>query len=330
MGGAALAPTTATSAVLPIDSFGRRTFERLMATMTVVRDGNTLTVIADDLIASNYDLRDGGLWLRADAADAPLTKGDEHLSLRWTPACDVQGVDPLNAPALAFPFDAHQLAAFMLGGYGYFLAARLSILGDSYTQILRDGPDLSLLGGVDEFGVREVLTQARHAMLSADQRVCEQDALLGQHINEARAAYDLAIREQEKAVMQESQPAYEASERERQTALRSLHELEGAWRKAMVQNLLQPPKSAQGAAPNAIVQRQDERLKSFRNHGGLLKRAGSVWHCDNKMGKRGALQRVVEESAGQPMADRKNVRNDIIYAWAREEQSARSGDKRGT
>lgn len=82
----------------------------------------------------------------------------ETEELRWRPAQvfkdDLSSPDVLSTPALPFPFTARELAAFMLGGVGYFVAERYGAWND--------GPNAEILGELDPSANR-----ARAAVVAA-------------------------------------------------------------------------------------------------------------------------------------------------------------------
>lgn len=70
---------------------------------------------------------------------------------------------------------------------------------------------------------------------------------------------------------------------------------------------------AGAAGSESPQQRRERRLARLRELGGDLRQAGTGWQT---WGKRGALAALVREeaAAGRPMADRKDVRSDLIAA----------------
>lgn len=82
------------------------------------------------------------------------------------------------------------------------------------------------------------------------------------------------------------------------------------------------PEPSQEETPK---QRQDRRLARLQEWGGYMKQAGTGWHT---IGSRGSLARLIEEekTAGRPMSDKSDVRNDLIAAT----QRMRDGKTRST
>lgn len=112
--------------------------------------------IIGDYFTNVYDIRDDGVW---------PTKVDGNWILSWCPAIDLNGPDAPNAletPNLPFPFNANQLAAFMLDGVGAGLA---SVYG-----AWASGPDKGTLDSLDERanGSKEVLVDAYEAYRAAE------------------------------------------------------------------------------------------------------------------------------------------------------------------
>lgn len=106
-----------------------------------------------------YDIRDDGVW---------PTKDDGKWVLHWSPACDLDEPgepNPLETPNLPIPFNANQLAAFMLDGVGAGIA---SVYGD-----WARGPDEGMLASLDPRakGSREALLVAYEAYRAAENAV---------------------------------------------------------------------------------------------------------------------------------------------------------------
>jgi hypothetical protein len=80
-----------------------------------------------------------------------------------------------------------------------------------------------------------------------------------------------------------------------------------------------PPASHPATAETPRI-RQARRLKRFAELGGLMKPAGSSWHCS---GRKGALADLIreEKAARRPMADKTNVRRDLGAAMGEQRRS---------
>ncbi|MGJ7529187.1 hypothetical protein [Variovorax sp. GB1P17] len=86
-----------------------------------------------------------------------LLRDSDARPFHWSPACEVDGPNapnPLVVPSLPFPFDASELAAFMVDGVGAHLGAHFGPW--------EDGPDAHL---VDELG--DMATRAKQALREA-------------------------------------------------------------------------------------------------------------------------------------------------------------------
>ena len=89
-----------------------------------------------------FEFTENGVILRPEALQF-----DPSQQLHWKYLCELDGPDapnPLTAPCLPFPFNANQLAAFMLDGVGAVLP---SIYGDWET-----GPDQGMLDTISVLG----------------------------------------------------------------------------------------------------------------------------------------------------------------------------------
>lgn len=106
-----------------------------------------------------YDIRpDGAYIVPAKLGRVDLLTTTELDELTWTPRCEVEGGRPMGEPALPFPFDARQLAAFMLDGSGWFLH-ELAVDAEAVQE------QFSAHG---EKGTRDALSSAIEAMDSAE------------------------------------------------------------------------------------------------------------------------------------------------------------------
>lgn len=210
--------------------FDLAVFERLRKLLDVVVKGNTLHPATDDYIKPNYDVRDNGLWLKEQSGDVD--------ALNWTPACAQQSLPKAPDPLLALPqpFKAQHLAAFFLGGWGYFLGCRC--VWDDLFVLIPNGPDLALLNGVQDARARLALNLTWQALADARAKISNGDDELGRALREADAAYSRALDAigREDALYNENMAVAHAA----------FNALERKWRTAMVQHLL--------PAQNAIVE----------------------------------------------------------------------------
>ena len=73
-------------------------------------------------LAQAFDVRGDGAYLDKARLDPVGLITEEHTDeMTWTPQCELHGGDSRGIPALPFPFNAGQLAAFMLDGAGWFV-----------------------------------------------------------------------------------------------------------------------------------------------------------------------------------------------------------------
>ncbi len=226
--------------------YKREIFEGLLHTLDVVLTDNSIINMQNDAVRGNYDIRDDGAWLR---------KNDAVPAFNWTPASDLEegpeSPDPLTTPALPFPFTARQLAAFTLGGWGWFLGERFA----DDTGLLDTEVVPLLLGGSLNTKLRESITAAFSALQNARlnapipnpeleralvkaQEECEAAATA------AGAAHDWRDTNQPEAVREERRLAYLAAvnpyRQKKREAQVAYDEAQETWRKAMVRQLLNP------------------------------------------------------------------------------------------
>lgn len=235
--------------------YAKAVFERLRETLDVVlMDSGTLP-LSDVAIQPNYDIRDNGVWLR----DGQVRLFD------WTPVCDLEegygSPDPLTTPALPFPFTARQLAAFMLDGWGWFLAERfVGEDGEVDAEVVK-----MLLGGARDAKPREAITAAFAALSAARKRVGEPDRELDKAECEAKAAYqqkhdeaeqlhnwrEAGITESERdARVQRRNEAVTTEKADLERAMEANQTAHAKWRRKMVRWLLDDACQAEDEAPD--------------------------------------------------------------------------------
>lgn len=247
-------------------TYGREIFECLRQTLDVVLPNDAVIASQDYDVALNYDILDGGLWLKMNGnVDA----------LDWSPACDFPehpcSPDPLMAPALPFPFTARQLAAFMLDGWGWALAERFGgISGALDTEVVG-----LLLGGVHAAKPREAIEAAFAALENARQQVGDLDPALAEAESKARAGFDNAQKEAERETAWREGGI---SEDERRVRVQRRNEIVAKaraaylaagsrskhayveWRKAMVRRLLMYPPLIAGSLNRPLSREEWDRL----------------------------------------------------------------------
>ena len=118
---------------------------------------------------------DSGVWPATDYEIARrLGLLPEYKALSWKPVFAYSGDGPApdtkNIPGLPFPFDARDLAAFMLAGVGSFVA-------EFYGE-WRDGPDEDALAEIDpgDSYARQAVREAFDFYRQAEARVGEANA----------------------------------------------------------------------------------------------------------------------------------------------------------
>lgn len=226
--------------------YKRAVFEGLLDTLDVVLTDNGCIHMADGTLRGNYDIRDDGVWLR---------KNNVVDAMNWTPVCDLEAgpesPDPLTTPALPFPFTARQLAAFTLGGWGWFLGERFS----DGTGLLDAEIVPLLLGGKLDTKLRESITTAFSALQSTRLNTTIPAPELWQMLviakeecetaeTAAEAAHDWIEPNQPEAVREKRRLAYLAAVNPYRQKMREAQvaydEAQETWRKAMVRELLNP------------------------------------------------------------------------------------------
>ncbi|MDP3422310.1 MAG: hypothetical protein Q8S32_00945 [Burkholderiaceae bacterium] len=125
---------------------------------------------------------DDGIRIKPD-----IESGDCTQILSWTPACEMEGwpdaPDALTHPSLPYPFNAKELAAFLLAGVGAFV-------GEYYGDF-SDGPDEDGLRalGIKAGHAREALRQAYAEIRRAIEQVGEIDQQLQQKASHLRSQF---------------------------------------------------------------------------------------------------------------------------------------------
>lgn len=197
---------------------------------------------------------------------------------------------PEDRPALPFPFDAKDLAAFMLYGFGPLVA-------DHYGD-WEDGPDQLRLNELSSLNfakraVKEAFEAYREAQKIVDPYPLELDA----EAERARIAWN-------KAGADASKETKAALDLEMEAAAAEAKAAQGKWLEDMVRVLLKPAQvqePATPAPPETVAERRQRYLD---------------WHLEEqRINTRGALKRVFDREAKQnPKADRSNIGKDIKLA----------------
>ncbi len=186
--------------------------------------------------------------------------------LSWRPAVvfkdDTPAPDLINTPSLPFPFDARDLAVFMLNGVG-------SLVADFYGE-WDDGPDklaIDEITPLDPFA-RQAVTDAYVAYREAQEIVGPYPSELDNKAERARKAWGAANKDanqregvfdseprtkESTASRERAKAATAALEEEMKTAAAEAKAAHDKWLEAMVRELLKP-------APAANV---DEQKKQY-------------------------------------------------------------------
>lgn len=177
---------------------------------------------------------ESGVWPATDYEMARrLGLLPEYKALSWKPVFAYSGDGPApdtkNIPGLPFPFDARDLAAFMLAGVGSFVA-------EFYGE-WRDGPDEDALAEIDpgDCYARKAVNEAYGAYRDALKRVGGSDACLD---------------EATQKLCRSSPEVHGVDWEQAQEKQEDAHQ---AWLKDMVRQLLQPVQEQTAAAPAPVM-----------------------------------------------------------------------------
>lgn len=178
---------------------------------------------------------------------------EEYKFLSWRPAMvfahDKDAPDNINTPALAFPFDARDLAAFMLNGVGSLVA---DFYGDWET-----GPDASAIRQIDHSDnfARKAVEQAYVAYREALKIIGPYPLELDAEAGRARKVWSVANHkanqregvfdsepgtEDSKARRERAKASIAVSEMEMKTSEAEANAEQEKWLQAMVRELLEP------------------------------------------------------------------------------------------
>jgi hypothetical protein len=228
--------------------YQREVFERLRQALEVEWRGDTLLSAVDEFIAPHYEIRENGLLLL------------DGTGREWTPTVEQQdgldAPDSLTKPALPFPFSGHELGAFFLGGWGYFLGDRFAMLDGGPDEETMD----ALLSGARDATPRKALLAAGRALTEARQRVAETHADLARiEATYRQAIADIGRPDIKPKALRHAQSAFE--------------KIEAAWRKEMVRLLTA---SAPVGHTETAEKRQERRAQMVVDAGLVLPTSESV------------------------------------------------------
>ena len=269
---------------------------------------------ADALLApcgevSPWRIDDRGVWpAYSDYEEAKrLGLKSEHKLLSWKPVTafqdDQNAPDCKDTPALPFPFDARDLAAFMLDGVGAFVAD----YGD-----WEDGPETERLNDIDPSNnyARRAVREAFDAYRLAIEKVGKYDMDALARRDAAHTAYWKSSND--KALLK----AFEDAEAEWDAAYQ-------AWLTKMVRCLLEPqaaaPAPVAGIATNNATPDPERRLARLRALGGDAIYRRGEW----KITGISALV-ASEKSEGRKRSDEKTIRADLKEAAENERDAKRA------
>lgn len=241
---------------------------------------------------------------------------------------------PEDRPALPFPFDAKDLAAFMLYGFGPLVA-------DHYGD-WEDGPDQLRLNELSSLNLaKRAVKEAFEAYREAQKIVGPYPLELDAEAERAHKAWWPANNEaNEREGVFSSTPGTDESKIRRARAVASTAELESkmkataeaaraaqeAWLAAMVRQLLQPLLIEEPATPAQITASEPYeatgkvRLELLRSLGGSARYSQGEWKF------KGILALVKrEKAAGRNRSDEKTIRGDLKEAAEDERQAKAAG-----
>jgi hypothetical protein len=208
----------------------------------------------DDAKAIIRDFSENWVEFKSDGVHltSEMLEYDTSQVLHWKYVCELENPDapnPLTAPALPFPFTANELTAYMLDGVG---AVITSIYGN-----WEDGPDQAMLDsmGVQGREPRRAITDAYGAFMAAQATVGSYPAELQKRADRLWKIYsyrnskantregvfaDGVTRDEANARRARAIASNAELERLYSLAMKEFQAAFGAWRKAMVCQLLQP------------------------------------------------------------------------------------------
>ena len=166
------------------------------------------------------------------------------LLLAWRPAevfkDDTPAPDLINTPSLPFPFDAKDLAAFMLYGVGSFVA--------EFYGKWEDGPDKSAIDQINPLDTfaRQAVVDAFAACREAQKTVSPYPLELYDKAERARKAWNDADSETNKETKAALDLKMEATAAEAKAA-------QGKWLEDMVRLLLKPAQEQTAATPAPVA-----------------------------------------------------------------------------
>jgi len=246
----------------------------------------------------------------------------EQSGYEWTPACDLDGPnapDPLTTPSLPFPFSANELAAFMLDGIGWFTVDALGGWDEG------PAPVVMASMGIRGIIARQAVEGAYQAYRDAETVVGRFDGNADAHVQRLDADYEEARLDslEEHGVGEAGITEAKRDERVKlayaaiadklaslKAARMDADSASGAWRRAMVRQLLQPQAdlAPEAAAPTAPVAPATAIDGAVALHG--APEPGTVTHS-TKAPRRDTLTPVIELAQSQC-----RNRNDTAEVWA--------------
>jgi hypothetical protein len=133
---------------------------------------NTAEFIVNLTGNSEYlEIRDDGVYVAQGfelAASMSPVASDLFL---WNPECELERQHPDSAPVLPIPFQAHELAAFMLHGLGHGIIEHLGAIGELNEEVLQQS--VGIRNKID----RRALQEAYEAADKAQEQAGEHDVI---------------------------------------------------------------------------------------------------------------------------------------------------------
>lgn len=254
-----------------------------------------------------FRIDDRGVWPVEDESVVYRGDGDrigeqspESVFGQWRPARVLAAkgyeIDPADTPALPFPFDAKELAAFMVNGMGAFVAEWYCD-GDWDNGLSIEVLERSL--PVDESWLRQTVREAIEAYRVAKEAIGCPD---GEHPDPDAIVWQL--------LKPDDAPA--APPTGQQDAPKRNGDGEDG--------RLQGGRGCQSQAEDARA-RQERRRQRLIELGASFVPHGEGWRVK---GSRGALAKLEREerAAGRPMSDKSDLRRDLQAAYERARQGS--------
>lgn len=247
-----------------------------------------------DTIGDDGELEKFGRWRNSPDGNIGDVFG------QWRPArvlaakgCEI---DPADTPALPFPFDAKELAAFMVNGMGAFVAEWYCD-GDWDNGLSMEALEQSI--PVDEVWLRQTVREAIDAYRVAKEAIACPD---GEHPDPDEIVWQL--------LKPDDAPA--APPTGQQDAPESNEDVEDG---------RLPDCHGSQALAEDVKARQDRRNQRLNQLGATFVPHGNGWRVNGPRGVLAQLERE-ERAAGRPKSDKSDLRRDLQAAYERARQGS--------